>query len=52
VVVTVPILTPGHGGGDGGCGCNDGVSVAGRVHGGLFWGVLLMLVLRLGRRRR
>jgi len=54
VVATVPIFNPGQeGGGDSGCGgCSDPSSVAGPVPGGLVWGVMVMLLLRLGRRRR
>jgi uncharacterized repeat protein (TIGR01451 family) len=43
---------PDLGGGDGSCGCGNEASVAGPVEGGLLWGLMVMLALRLGRRRR
>ena len=51
--VSVVSESGGGGGGGGGCGgCGNESSVAGPVQGGLLWGVMMMLALRLGRRRR
>jgi Domain of unknown function DUF11 len=54
LTVSVVSESPGGGGSgsDGGCACGNEASVAGPVPGGLLWGVMVMLALRLGRRRR